>query len=214
MKSHFYKFLVLTTILCVASALKAQNTANTEVKGRKNIIKTNLFAPLSIGYERGLGKHLSISADYMYLSALTYGTPAATTGQVGLDPTSGLSVEGRYYTAKDKAPLCGFFVGGYYSQRASVINMHKLVNYDENTTFDVTAHLPVSLTTTGAMIGWQKVRAKGFTTSFNMGLGYYKISGLPTIASDATANLKLVSQLAERYSGVAPRLSFSLGYGF
>lgn len=83
-----------------------------------------------------------------------------------------------------------------------------------NTTFDVEATIPTGLGMVGFNLGHQKIRSKDFTTDINIGVGYYEVFGIPTIGENAREPFKTLSQFMPYQSGIAPRVSFSLGYGF
>jgi hypothetical protein len=210
-------YIILTILFFTyyQSGLNAQETkTNSDVKPRMNIIKTNLLSPLSIGYERGLGAHFSLVLNGLYLPAFSVGEPSKSFGYVSLaDPSSGFSVEPRLYTSKTKAPLNGFYVGGYYLFRIADIYSHRISTTTTSTT-TTKIYIPSDVTSYGIMIGKQKIRAKGFTTDFNFGVGYYKVSNVPNVIDDGDESSKLLRQLSNMKTGIFPRICFSLGYAF
>ena len=205
------KINCLLACLMAFSTLKAQDaTALPSGKDRCNVLKTNILAPLSIGYERGFGKHFSVSAYYLYFPSVSTGTPTDKSGFIELtDPSTGFSVEARLYTSKTKSALSGFYVGGYYVFRILDVTVERTTS-----TSHFKALIPSDLTSYGVMIGKQKIRAKGFTTGFNFGLGYYSVGSIPTYNDDSSSDTALLSKLSKLKSGVGPRLTFSLGYAF
>jgi hypothetical protein len=211
-----YKILLLLASCYVSNGLMGQETtATVETKNRMNILKTNLLSPLSIGYERGFGKHFSLVLNGLYLPSFSFGEPTSNLGYVSLeDASSGFSVEPRYYTSNTKAPLTGFYVGGYYLFRIADVYSHRVSTNGNNTTTTSKIYIPSDLTSYGLMIGTQKIRAKGFTTDFNFGVGYYAVSNIPEVIADTDDASKLLSQLSKRRTGIFPRLTFSLGYAF
>jgi hypothetical protein len=201
--------------LCFIGGLHAQESATiTMPKGRMNIIKTNILSPLSIGFERGFGKHFSLGVNGLYFPSVSYGTPEGTVGFLSLaDPSVGFSAEARLYTSKAKAPLNGFYIGGYYLFRIVDAIAHKITTSSTLTT-NIKVYLPSDLTTYGLMIGSQRIRAKGFTTDFSFGVGYYNLRNIPTVSNESSDAFKALTQLSKRKSGIAPRLGLSLGYAF
>jgi hypothetical protein len=197
------------------NGLNAQETiTTTESKPRMNVLKTNLLSPLSIGYERGLGAHFSLVVNGLYFPSVSFGEPTTSYGYVSLeDASTGFSVEPRLYTSKTKAPLNGFYLGGYYLFRIADVFSHK-VSTTTTTTTTAKIYIPSDLTTYGIMIGTQKIRAKGFTTDFNFGIGYYKIGNVPTVIDEKDDASKLLKQLSNMKTGFFPRICFSLGYAF
>jgi hypothetical protein len=129
------------------------------------------------------------------------------------DASTGFSAEARYYTSKTKAPLNGFYVGGYYLFRIVDVQSNK-ISKTTSSTSNATFFIPSDLTSYGVMIGKQRIRMGGFTTDFNFGVGYYAVGNIPTLANDSSEAFKLMSQLAKYKSGIGPRLTFSLGYAF
>ena len=190
--------------------LKAQIAAPTSGEDRYNVLKTNILAPLSIGYERGLSKHFSVSAYYLYFPSFSTGTPTDKMGFIELtDPSTGFSIEARLYTSKTKPALSGFYVGGYYTFRIIDVTIEKTT-----ANLHLKAFVPSDFTTYGVMIGGQKIRAKGFTTGFNFGVGYYNVGSIPNYSDDSSSDTRLLSTLVKLKSGIAPRLTFALGYAF
>jgi hypothetical protein len=215
MKIH--KIGILLCCLCFIAVLRAQESATAAVsmpKSRMNVIKTNILSPLSIGYERGLGKHFSLGVNGLYFPSFSYGDPTGGFGYISLaDASSGFSVEAKYYTSKTKAPLTGFYVGGYYLFRIADVIAHKITTTSATTT-NVKVYLPSDLTTYGLMIGNQRIRAKGFTTGISFGVGYYILGNIPTVSSESSDTFKALTELSKRKSGFAPRLGLNLGYAF
>lgn len=203
--------LLSCLLLFAFSTLKAQDAAaTTSGKVRYNVLKTNILSPLSIGYERGFGKHFSVSAYFLYFPSVSTGAPTDKFGFIELtDPSTGFSVEARWYTSKTKPALNGFYVGGYYLFRILDITVEKTT-----TTSNFKALVPSDLTSYGLMIGRQKIRAQGFTTGFNFGLGYYSVGSIPTYSDDGSSDTRLLSKLSSLKSGIGPRLTWSLGYAF
>jgi hypothetical protein len=201
--------------LCVFNSLHAQESATvTMPKSRMNVIKTNILSPLSIGFERGFGKHLSLGINGLYFPSISYGTPEGTVGLIDLvDPSTGFSGEVRLYTSKTKAAMNGFYVGGYYLFRIVDVFAHKITTSSTLTT-NIRVYLPSDLTTYGLMIGSQRIRAKGFTTDFSFGVGYYSLGNIPSVSNESSDAFKALTQLSKRKSGIAPRLSLGLGYAF
>jgi hypothetical protein len=213
------KQLKIGFILCClffVCGLNAQESATTVSmpKGRMNVIKTNILSPLSIGFERGLGKHFSLGVNGLYFPSVSYGTPEGTVGFISLaDPSTGFSAEARYYTSKTKAPMNGFYVGGYYLFRIVDVIAHKITTTSTTKT-NIKAYIPSDLTTYGLMIGSQRIRAKGFTTDFSFGVGYYSLGNIPTVNNESSEAFKALTQLSKKKSGISPRLSLGLGYAF
>jgi Protein of unknown function (DUF3575) len=193
------------------SSLNAQDT--TAIK-RRNVFKSNFLSPVSLGYERSLGRHFSAGINILYFPSMVYGQPKDIHGRVDLvDPSTGLSAEVRYYTSKTKSTLNGFYIGGFSLFRIVDVKIQKLLVMSVFES-DVTVIVPSDLTMGGLMVGWQKIRAKGFTIDFNMGAGYYKVGNVPDIESNASPELKTVSDILKFRQGIGPRMSFSLGYAF
>jgi hypothetical protein len=209
------KIVFLLFCLFFVGRLHAQESATVSMpKGRMNVLKTNILSPLSIGYERGFGKHFSLGINGLYFPSVSFGTPEGTTGYVSLkDPSSGYSLEARLYTSKTKASLNGFYVGGYYLFRIVDIFAHKITTTATSTTI-VKVYLPSDLTTYGLMIGSQRIRAKGFTTDFSFGVGYYSLGSIPVVNNESSEGFKALTQLSKKKSGISPRLSLGLGYAF
>jgi hypothetical protein len=197
------------------NGLNAQETmSTTDSKPRMNVLKTNILSPLSIGYERGFGSHFSLVVNGLYFPSISFGEPTTSYGYVSLeDASTGFSIEPRFYTSKTKAPLNGFYVGGYYLFRIADVLSHKVSTTATSTT-TAKIYIPSDLTTYGIMIGKQKIRTKGFTTDFNFGLGYYKIGNVPTVIDEKDDASKLLKQLSNMKTGIFPRICFSLGYAF
>jgi Protein of unknown function (DUF3575) len=194
--------------------LQAQETAAPATKNRYNVLKTNILSPVSLGFERGLGKHFSLGVNGLYFPSISYGQASDAYGHVDLaDPSTGFTAEARFYTSKTKAPLNGFFVGAFYTFRIVDVKMHKTAT-SGTTTADLKITIPSDLTMYGLMIGSQRIRAKGFTTDFNIGAGYYEVGNIPQIASDANESFKALSRISKLSKGIGPRMSFSLGYAF
>jgi hypothetical protein len=215
MKKYIFSFLVFTfSNLALFSTLTAQEQP-IDLKSRKNVIKTNLFSPISIGYERALGKHFSLSAYYLYLPAFSFGEPAGTTGYAALEGGSkGFTLEGRYYLSKTKPALAGFFVGAYYLNRVLDIKVQKILSeVTSNTTYDIVTRIPADLTAYGPMIGWQKVTKGGFAAGFTAGTGFYKFGNIPEVSA-SNSELAGINELSKKRSGVAVRLNLTLGYAF
>jgi Protein of unknown function (DUF3575) len=210
-----YKFLIIICLTYCEQRLNAQETTTTsEAKPRMNVLKTNLLSPLSIGFERGFGAHFSLVLNGLYFPSISFGEPTKSFGYVSLaDPSSGFSVELRLYTSKTKAPLNGFYVGGYYLFRIADIYSHR-VSVTATSTTTTKIYIPSDVTSYGIMIGKQKIRAKGFTTDFNFGVGYYKVSNVPNVIDDGDESSKLLRQLSNMKTGIFPRICFSLGYAF
>jgi hypothetical protein len=201
--------------LCFICGLHAQESATvTMPKGRMNVLKTNIMSPLSIGFERGFGKHFSLGVNGLYFPSVSYGTPEGTVGFISLvDPSTGFSAEAKLYTSKTKAPMNGFYVGGFYLFRIVDALAHKITATSTVKT-DVKVYLPSDLTMYGLMIGSQRIRAKGFTTDFSFGVGYYSLGNIPTVNNESSEAFKALTQLSKRKSGITPRLSLGLGYAF
>jgi hypothetical protein len=201
--------------LCFINGLHAQESATIIMpKGRMNIIKTNILSPLSIGFERGMGKHFSLGINGLYFPSVSFGTPEGAAGFASLaDPSTGFSAEARLYTSKTKAPMNGFYVGGFYLFRIADVIAHKITTTSTVKT-NVKVYLPSDLTMYGLMIGSQRIRAKGFTTDFSFGVGYYSLGNIPTVSNESSDAFKALTQLSKRKSGIAPRLSLGLGYAF
>jgi Protein of unknown function (DUF3575) len=210
-----YKIGILFCLVGLFGNLKAQNpTSPDNSEPRMNVLKSNLLSPLSLGYERGIGKHFSLVVNGLYFPRFNFGEPTGDLGYVALDdPSVGFSAEARYYTSKTKAPLNGFYFGGYYLFRTADVQSHK-VSTTINSRSDATFFIPSDLTSYGLMIGKQRIRLGGFTTDFNFGLGYYAIGSIPALANDSNETFKLMSKLVKYRSGIGPRLTFSLGYAF
>jgi hypothetical protein len=210
-----YKILIIICLTYCEYRLNAQETTkSSDAKPRMNVLKTNLLSPLSIGFERGFGAHFSLVVNGLYFPSISFGEPTKSFGYVSLaDPSSGFSVEPRLYTSKTKAPLNGFYVGGYYLFRIADIYSHR-VSVTATSTTTTKIYIPSDVTSYGIMIGKQKIRAKGFTTDFNFGVGYYKVSNVPNVIDDGDESSKLLRQLSNMKTGIFPRLCFSLGYAF
>jgi Protein of unknown function (DUF3575) len=210
-----YKIGMFLCLVCLLGKLTAQNPISpSEPKTRMNVLKSNLLSPFSLGYERGLGAHFSLVLNGLYFPKFNFGEPTGDLGYVALDdPSMGFSAEARYYTSKTKAPLNGFYVGGYYLFRTADVQSHK-ISTTTTSRSDATFFIPSDLTSYGVMIGKQRIRMGGFTTDFNFGVGYYSIGSIPTLASDSNETFKLMSQLVKYKSGFGPRMTFSLGYAF
>ncbi len=204
----------LTMLLCCIGFFSTLNAQDAMPKSRLNVLKTNILSPLSISYERGLGKHFSLVASGLFFPSFVYGTPTGDLGYVSLaDPSSGFSVEVRNYTSKTKAPLNGFYWGGYYMFRIADVIAHKITTSATGTS-SLRLTIPSDLTTYGLMIGKQKIRSSGFTTDFSFGIGYYSFGNIPSISNESSDGYKLLSQLTKYKSGIGPRITFSLGYAF
>jgi hypothetical protein len=209
----FYFYFFFCACLFSTSHLAAQ-AAKVSKNDRYNVVKTNLLSPLSVGYERGLGKHFSLTAYALYLPSFHFGTPEGSVGYVSLaDPSKGLTVEARFYTSQTKETLNGFYVGGYSLFRVADVFSHK-ITVNGTSQSDIKAYIPSDLTSYGLMIGKQKIGLGGFTTDFNFGVGYYTISNIPVLASDSNSSFKLMNKVSKLKSGIGPRLNFCLGYGF
>ncbi|MDZ7879275.1 MAG: DUF3575 domain-containing protein [Saprospiraceae bacterium] len=209
------KISFILCCLCLTVGLHAQDTAAVSTpKSRMTVLKTNIFSPISLGIERGFGKHFSLSVNGLYFPSMSYGAAADATGYFSLaDPSTGFSAEARYYTSKKKAPMNGFYVGGYYLFRIVDVFAHKIVKTPE-VTADLKIYIPSDLTTYGVMIGGQRIRSKGFTTDINVGVGYYSLGNIPTVDSQTSEAFKALSQLSKLKSGIGPRLTLSLGHAF
>ncbi len=210
-----YIILALLFFTYFKNGLNGQETkAISDPKPRMNVLKTNLLSPLSIGYERGFGGHFSLVVNGLYFPSMSFGEPTTSYGYVSLeDASTGFSVEPRLYTSKTKAPLNGFYVGGYYLFRIADVFSHKVSTTATSTT-TAKIYIPSDLTSYGIMIGKQKIRDKGFTTDFNFGIGYYKIGNVPTVIDEKDDASKLLKQLSNMKTGIFPRICFSLGYAF
>jgi hypothetical protein len=209
----FRTFLLMAFVGSIG-ALNAQEMA---MKNRRNVLKTNILSPLSIGYERGFGDHLSLTVYGLYFPSISYGTPTDKTGYVSLaDPSTGVTGEMRYYLSKTKAPLTGTYLGGYYLFRIIDVFYHKESAGTGAGTPQATikAYIPSDLTSYGLMVGKQNIRAKGFTTDINFGLGYYKLGSIPSVADGNNETIKILNQLSKYKSGIGFRLNFCLGYAF
>jgi hypothetical protein len=207
-----FKTLLLMAFVGSIGALNAQETA---MKNRRNVLKTNILSPLSIGYERSFGDHLSLTVYGLYFPSISYGAPADKTGYISLsDPSTGVTGELRYYLSKTKAPLTGTYLGGYYLFRIADVFYHKTTVGETQSTLKI--YIPSDLTSYGVMFGKQRIRAKGFTTDFNFGVGYYKLGNIPTIVNASNNNqaVSLLNQLSDKKSGFGIRLNFCLGYAF
>jgi hypothetical protein len=212
MKALRIGILIFFTLV-VGTAFAQGAVSESMPSNRMNVIKTNLLSPLSIGYERGLGKHFSLTGYFLYFPKVSFGAPTDRTGFVQLfDPSMGGTGEVRYYTSKTKAPLNGFYVGGYFLFRTGDVFFHKVSTGTNVTT--VKAYIPSDLTSGGLMIGKQRIRAGGFTTDFNFGIGYYSLGNIPSVVDDNSEAIKILSQLSKYKSGIGPRLNFCLGYAF
>jgi hypothetical protein len=210
-----YTILIIFFLTYCENRLNAQETTTaSNSKPRMNVLKTNLLSPLSIGYERGFGAHFSLVVNGLYFPSISFGEPTKSFGYVSLaDPSSGFSVEPRLYTSKTKAPLNGFYVGGYYLFRIADIYSHRIAT-TATTTTTTKIYIPSDITSYGIMIGKQKIREKGFTTDFNFGVGYYKVSNVPNVIDDGDESSKILRQLSNMKTGIFPRICFSLGYAF
>jgi hypothetical protein len=198
----------------IATTPEVSTEAIKTVRKRLNVLKTDIFSPLSIGYERGLGKHLSLVINGLYFPSVSYGTPEGTTGYLSLTkPSVGFLGEARLYTSKKKAPLNGFYVGGYYQFRTLDMQSRK-ISTTATTETDIQITIPSSFANLGLMIGGQRIRSRGFTTDLSIGVGIYSFSGIPVISNDSNAFLKNLSWLSKMQSGIALRLGLSLGYAF
>jgi hypothetical protein len=198
----------------VATTPEANTQTINPVRKRLNVLKTDIFSPLSIGYERGLGKHLSLVINGLYFPSVSYGTPEGTTGYLSLTkPSVGFLGEARLYTSKKKAPLNGFYVGGYYQFRTLDMQSRK-ISTTATTETDIQITIPSSFANLGLMIGGQRIRSRGFTTDLSIGVGIYSFSGIPVISNDSNGYLKNLSWLSKMQSGIALRLGLSLGYAF
>jgi hypothetical protein len=220
MKKYLVSFLFfMLSNIVLFSTLTAQEqpvtTSTTEQKSRQNVIKTNLFSPISLGYERALGKHFSLSAYYLYLPAFSFGEPEGKTGYAALEGGSkGYSFEARYYLSKTKPVLAGFFVGGYFVSRVFDVKVEKIISdAASSTTYEITTQIPSDLTSYGGMIGWQKISKGGFAAGFTLGGGYYKFSNIPEFSS-TNSKFKGLSELSKRRSGIGARINLTLGYAF
>jgi Protein of unknown function (DUF3575) len=209
------KISLILCCFCFIGGVHAQESAAVSMpKSRMNVLKTNILSPLSIGFERGFGKHFSLGINGLYFPSMSFGTPEGATGHISLaDPSTGFLAEARLYTSKTKAPLNGFYVGGYYQFRIIDVLAHKITTTSTITT-DVKVTLPSDLTAYGLMIGSQRIRAKGFTTDFSFGVGYYSLGNIPTVSNESSEAFKALSDLSKRKSGISPRLGLSLGYAF
>lgn len=180
---------------------------------RLNVIKTNLLYPFTIGYERAIGNHFSILGNVSYFPKASIGSETSSFGQISFDtPAIGYCFEGRYYTSQKKAPLNGIYLGGFFTLRKSDI-IGKLINETANTTTKIEFTTTTGLWMAGAMIGKQKIRKRGFTSDISFGLGYYRVLGVPNLSTETTASNTFAYWTKYR-KGIAPRVTFSLGYAF
>ncbi|HFA47545.1 MAG TPA: DUF3575 domain-containing protein [Bacteroidetes bacterium] len=222
MKLSFKIALLFSACLLLTGTAWAQEKEKpaTERK-RLNAIKTNLFSPFSIGYERGFGDHFSLSAFFSYLPKLSVGDTENEVGKLSLEkPAAGYAFEARYYVFnKYKQHISDFYMGGYHLYRLEEFSGHKIfstTSSTETTTFDILLKIPSKLTATGIMIGWQRTPKKGFLVDFNMGLGYYKFANIPDfdVPEGSSLRFEKLEKFTKISSGIGPRLSFSLGYMF
>jgi hypothetical protein len=184
------------------------------IRKRLNVLKTNILSPIGLSFERGLGRRLSLGVTGLYLPSMSYGTPEGTTGYLSLTkPSMGFLGEARLYTSKTKAPLNGFYVGGYYQFR-TLDMLSRKISTTTTTETDIEITLPSSFANLGLMIGGQRIRSRGFTTDLSIGVGVYSFSNIPVISNDSNAYLKNLSRLSKMQSGIALRLGLSLGYAF
>lgn len=183
-------------------------------EGPLNVLKTNILYPISLGYEHGLGAHFSFFVSGFFMPALGFSSTTNTIRNVNLaKPSVGFAAEARYYISKTKAPLNGLYWGGFYSTRSAEISLH-IVSATTTTTTDATIKIPLGLQMYGLTFGKQRIRSGGFTTDFNLGLGYYNLFGIPTISPNAEGVFGRIGELTTRKTGIAPRLNINLGYAF
>jgi hypothetical protein len=205
---------VAPKIEATATTPETNTQTITPVRRRLNVLKTNILSPIGLTFERGLGRRLSLGVTGLYLPRLSYGTPEGITGYTSLaKPSMGFLGEARIYTSKTKAPLNGFYIGGYYQFRTLDMLSRKISKTATSET-DIQITLPSSFTNFGLMIGGQRIRSRGFTTDLSFGVGYYSFSNIPVISNESNSYLKNLSNLSKRQSGFAPRLGLSLGYAF
>jgi hypothetical protein len=202
----------------ISSNITSKDTAklNQEPKvNHYNVVKTNIFYPLSLGYERGFAKHFSVVVNGFYLPSLSYGKPTGKLGYIELlKPSTGFALEGRYYTSKTKASLNGMYVGGFYSARWADVFMHRTISSSsfESTEIKLTAYSGLFMF--GGMIGTQRIKAKGFTTDISFGLGYYNIPAVPLITDANIEPFKTFGWITKYRRGIGPRVTCSVGYAF
>jgi hypothetical protein len=183
-------------------------------EGPRNVLKSNLLYPFSLGFEHGLGKHFSIFVNGFFMPVVGFHSTTNEIRDVSLlKPSVGFAAEARYYISKTKAPLNGIYWGGFFTSRTADISLH-VVSQTSTTSTDATITIPLGMDMYGLVIGKQKIRAKGFTTDFNFGFGSYTLNGIPNISSDAQGVFGRIGQFSKYRSGFGPRLSVNLGYAF
>lgn len=213
------KNLFFLLLLCMAGAntLFAQ-TDTSSVKKRTTLIKTNITAPISLGIEKGISTHFSLGAAFLYIPKLSGGDASGDFAYMEMiEPSTGLNIEARYYTSKEKAPLTGFYLGGHYTYR--VLEMRAEKSYSETnatgkSSYDVKVTIPSAYTAYGLMLGWQTISKKGFTFDFNIGAGKYVLRNFPEFDTSNPETEDFFKRVNKFREGISPRMTLALGYAF
>jgi hypothetical protein len=183
-------------------------------EGPINVLKTNILYPISLGYEHGLGERFSFFVSGFFMPVIGFNSSTNDIRNVSLvKPSVGFAAEARYYISKTKAPLNGVYWGGFYSTRSAEISMH-VVSQTSTTSIDATIKSPLGLQMFGLTLGKQRIRSGGLTTDFNIGLGSYKLFGVPAISPNAEGVFGRIGELTTRKTGIAPRVNVNFGYAF
>jgi hypothetical protein len=211
----YLRFFTLSMCIFIFQNIQAQEVRKDPVRSRNNVIKTNILSPLSIGYERAIGQHFSLTCYYLHLPKFSYGSPESNLGYAALNkPSQGYTLEARYYTSKRRDPMNGFFIGGYTLYRTLEVVGEK--SYTTNgTTYNIKVTVPSALTSYGGMLGFQRISKGGFTFNMTIGAGYYKFANIPVLDNTSDGqNLDALSQALKYSDGIAPRVNIALGYAF
>jgi hypothetical protein len=189
---------------------------NENINSKRNILKTNILAPLSICYERAISKRFSAAATLLYFPPFHTGDPEAKFGYIDLyNGTNGIMGELKYYFPSEKGLLSGFNAGLFAIYRVIDTRVRKIIYHTTDNSvskIDATILIPAEYRSYGMLAGWQKIGKNGFTFSVNGGVGYYRLSNIPDIYP--VNNETELGRLLNRYKGFAPRLAFSVGYAF
>jgi len=211
-------FLLLPIFLFFSLSALAQKK-EIEIRERPNAIKTNLFSPISIGYERGFLNHFSLSAHVSYFPEYSIGDVTDGAGKITFEkPSTGYTFEGRYYTEKTMN-MVYFYLGAYYRYRLLEASGQKIITQTTSTdvtTYDITVTVPTNISSYGGVIGFQTVSRRGFLFDLNVGAGRYTLANIPTIEvpPGSSKSFERLQKLSDKRTGIGPRVTFSLGYAF
>lgn len=196
--------LIVYAMFIGASAQGVSAQDSTRLWRHPNLVKTNLFAPVSLFYERALNRRVALQGSIRWLS------------YTNRHPVNFVNValEGRFYLNNSKWLLtkehpCGFYVSPYLKARS--LRYINEIGYGFNKVGDLDEIIIKSIGF-GGTVGHQWVGQKGFTGDVFLGVG-----AMPPGLSHYHHTFRYSTVMSTNgfdYHSMDLRAGISLGYAF